>query len=154
MLPVVQWNLHCWWKPFLSTKLWCRNISMRIMWNQISIQKPSVQRQHHQYERCWPEKDGTYTVKVKGKSDNAWSNQRSKRWRQTDCKRRAIVNGVSKFNVLLSDFNVAIPSLVKDKVASEVKNHSGHQLWSTESKLIQDYLCCSCGWYLSWSDGL
>lgn len=33
----------------------------------------------------------------------------------------AIVNGTSKFNVLLSDFNVGIPSLVKDKVAPEAK---------------------------------
>jgi hypothetical protein len=38
--------------------------------------------------------------------------------------RRSLIEeaaGISKFNILLSDFNIEIPSLVKDKVASEAK---------------------------------
>ncbi|MFN8143696.1 MAG: YceI family protein [Bacteroidia bacterium] len=66
-------------------------------------------------------KDGTYTVKVKGNLTMHGVTKEVNADGKLTVKGGAIVNGVSKFNVLLSDFNVAIPSLVKDKVASEAK---------------------------------
>ena len=67
------------------------------------------------------QKDGSYPIKVKGNLTMPGVTKEVTADGKLTVKGGAIVNGTSKFNVLLSDFNVGIPSLVKDKVAPEAK---------------------------------
>ena len=67
------------------------------------------------------QKDGSYPIKVKGNLTMHGVTKEVTADGKLTVKGGAIVNGTSKFNVLLSDFNVGIPSLVKDKVAPEAK---------------------------------
>lgn len=65
-------------------------------------------------------KDGTYTTKVKGKLTIHGVTQ--------DVESTAVlkinggvINASSTFNVLLSDYKISIPSIVKDKVSNSIK---------------------------------
>lgn len=67
------------------------------------------------------QKDGTYAVKVKGTLSMHGATKDVSADGKLIVKGGAIVSGTSEFKVLLSDFNIAIPSLVKDKISPEAK---------------------------------
>ncbi len=66
-------------------------------------------------------KDGTYPVKVKGNMTLHGVTKEVTADGKLTVKGGAITTGISKFNILLSDFNIEVPSLVIVEVASEAK---------------------------------
>jgi hypothetical protein len=64
-------------------------------------------------------KDGSYPVKVKGQLTLHGVTKEVEADGSLTVKGGAIVSGKSNFKVLLSDFNIVIPNLVKDKVANQ-----------------------------------
>ncbi|HRH65098.1 MAG TPA: YceI family protein [Bacteroidia bacterium] len=67
------------------------------------------------------QKDGSYPVKIKGNMTMHGVTKEVTADGKLVVKAGNIVSGVSNFSILLSDFNVGIPSLVKDKVSPEAK---------------------------------
>ncbi len=66
-------------------------------------------------------KDGTYPVNVKGTMTLHGVTKEVSATGSLTTKGGGIISGKSDFKILLSDFNVEIPSLVADKVAKEAK---------------------------------
>lgn len=66
-------------------------------------------------------KDGTYPVKIKGMLTLHGESKEVLADGTITVKNGGIVAGKSEFNILLADYKIEIPSLVKDKVAKEVK---------------------------------
>lgn len=64
-------------------------------------------------------KDGTYPVKVKGQMTLHGVTKEVEADGTLTVKGGAIISGKSNFKILLSDFNIVIPNLVKDKVANQ-----------------------------------
>jgi polyisoprenoid-binding protein YceI len=67
------------------------------------------------------QKDGTYKVKVKGKMTIHGVTQDVESTGTLAVKGGALTAGKSEFKIKLADYNIEIPSLVKDKIAPEAK---------------------------------
>jgi polyisoprenoid-binding protein YceI len=65
-------------------------------------------------------KDGTYPAKVKGTMTIHGVSKPMETTAQFTVKKGAI-SGASEFKILVADYGIKIPSLVKDKIAKEVK---------------------------------
>ncbi|MBL0103362.1 MAG: YceI family protein [Bacteroidetes bacterium] len=66
-------------------------------------------------------KDGTYNVKVKGMMTLHGVTKEVEAAGTVTVKGGAIVAAKSEFKIKLADFNITIPSVVKDKIAAEAK---------------------------------
>jgi polyisoprenoid-binding protein YceI len=66
-------------------------------------------------------KDGDYKVNVKGKMTMHGVTKDLSSTATLTVKGGAVVKGKTSFKVLVSDYNIPIPSVVKDKIAKEAK---------------------------------
>jgi hypothetical protein len=66
-------------------------------------------------------KDGTYPVNIKGQLTLHGVTKDVETSGVLSVKDGSVVSGKSDFQILLSDYNINIPSLVKDKISKEVK---------------------------------
>lgn len=67
------------------------------------------------------EKDGIYPVNVKGKLTLHGVTKEVETTGTLTVKDKSIVSGKSEFVVQLSDFNIEVPSIVKDKLNKEAR---------------------------------
>lgn len=67
------------------------------------------------------QKDGNYTVKIKGNMTLHGVTKEIETTGNLTVKGGAVINGKSTFKILLADYNISVPPLVKDKISKDVE---------------------------------